>query len=342
MSAGNPEAQKTSKISIALSEESSRPNQATMANSDFWRGLTDQFLAVRVRLLAGEFTDYIYKEFEVLAGRGARELFSASESESVPNLLAVWLDASKEERLASQFSSQSNEVWTEENYAPKLTMGTLDRLCKASIIFCKELENKALQAEFEEELAQKRKTIHAKMRVRPSSGPVKPTTDGATRSKKSRGGTSRPPLPVAMTAATFPAASQNAQNGGLARRSPAFVKDDNEAASVAVDRAMFVEKIRREIVEISGKLELLEDYDVRVRNVSAFEGYITVGVCNRHLDLRDKLCAIKTTNKPSIIALACEIASRHADKPKALLPRTFHDAQKRYGAEARLRLDQRQ
>jgi hypothetical protein len=318
MSAGNPEAQKTSKISIALSEESSRPNQGTMANSDFWRGLTDQFMAVRVRLLAGEFTDYIYKEFEVLAGRGARELFSASESESVPNLLAVWLDASKEERLASQFSSQSNEVWTEENYAPKLTIGTLDRLCKASIIFCQELENKAVQAEFEEQFAQKRKTIQGKMRVRPSSGPVKPTTDGATRSKKPRGGTSRAPLPVAMTAATVP------------------------AASVGVDRAMLVEKIRREIVKISQRLGLLEDYDTRVRGVSAFAGYITVDVCNRHPDLCDKLCAINTTPKPTIIALACEIASMSADKSKALLPSTYQDAHKRYGAIARRRLDQTQ
>jgi hypothetical protein len=342
MSAGSPEAHKTSEISIALSEESSRPNQGMMANSDFWRNLANQFLALRDRHRAGGFTDFIYKEFEVLAGRGARELSSASASESVPNLLAVWLDASKEERLASQSSSQSNEVVSVEDHAQELIMGSLDRLCRASIIFCKGLENKAVQAEFEEQLAQKRKTIHAKTRVRPSSGPVKPTTDGATRSKKPRGGTSRPPLPVAMTAATVPAGGQNAQNGGLARRSPAFAKDDNEAASVAVERAMLVEKIRREIVEISGRLELLEDYDVRVRNVSAFEGYITVGVCNRHSDLCDKLCAIKTTNKPSIIALACEIASRHAHKPKALLPRTFHDAQKRYGAKARMRLDQGQ
>jgi hypothetical protein len=163
MSAGNPEAHKTSKISIALSEESSRPNQGTMANSDFWRGLTDQFLAVRGRLRAGEFTDFIYREFEVLAGRGARELFSASESESVPNLLAVWLDASKEERLASRSSSQSSEVasredevFSAEDHAQKLTMGTLNRLCEASIIFCKGLENKALQAEFKERFAQSR------------------------------------------------------------------------------------------------------------------------------------------------------------------------------------------
>jgi hypothetical protein len=280
--------------------------------------------------------------------RAARRREMRERGTPIPNCQEAW-NVHVTGRLASRSSSQSNEVMSREDevlsaehYAQKLIKGSLDRLCRASIIFCKGLENKALQAEFEEQFAQKRKTIQGKMRVRPSSGPVKPTTDGPTRSKKPRGGTSRSPLPVAMTAATVPAASQNAQNGGLATRSPAFAKDDNQAASVGVDRAMLVEKIRREIVKISQRLGLLEDYDTRVRNVSVFAGYITVDVCNRHPDLCDKLCAINTTPKPNIIALACEIASRHADQPKPLLPRTFHDAQKRYGAEARMRLDQPQ
>ena len=51
-----------------------------------------------------------------------------------------------------------------------------------------------------------------------------------------------------------------------------------------------------------------------MRGVSAFAGYITVEVCNRHSDLRDKLCVIKTTKKPNIIMLACQMELlRHAD-----------------------------
>jgi hypothetical protein len=113
------------------------------------------------------------------------------------------------------------------------------------------------------------------------------------------------------------------------------------APSAAVTRAMLVEKIRREIVEISQSLEFAEDYDTRVRGVSEFAGYTTVGVCNRHSDLCDKLCVIKTTKKPNIIMLACQIASRCAANSKALLPQTFYDAHKRYGSEARTRLNQR-
>jgi hypothetical protein len=137
-----------------MSAGSTRPNQGMMANSNFWRNLADQFLALQDRLRDGGSTAFIYKELKVLAGRGARELPVATSSEIAPDLLAVWLDASKEERLASQFSSQSNEVWTEENYAPKLTKGTLDHLCEASATFCKGLEDNAVQVEFEERFAQ--------------------------------------------------------------------------------------------------------------------------------------------------------------------------------------------
>jgi hypothetical protein len=119
---------------------------------------------------------------------------------------------------------------------------------------------------------------------------------------------------------------------------------ERPADGVHVTRAILVEKIRREIVNISQRIELLEDYDTSVRGASAFAGYITVDVCNRHSDLCDKLCVIKTTKKPNIIMLACQIASAHAcaDNSKPLLPQTFRDAHKRYGSEARTRLNQRQ
>jgi hypothetical protein len=154
-------------------------------------------------------------------------------------------------------------------------------------------------------------------------------------------------------------------NGSQAssRQSPAGTKDGDKAAapaspantdasaaspkaapapSVSVKRAMTVEIIRREITEITGALELTEDYDIRVRDNAAFAGYITVVVCNRHSDLCDKLSAINTTSKPVIIRLASEIASRSAENPNSLRPNTFRDAHKRHGSEARMLLDQRQ
>jgi hypothetical protein len=116
----------------------------------------------------------------------------------------------------------------------------------------------------------------------------------------------------------------------------------NPRISRGVDRAVLVEKIRREIIEISQAIELPEDYDTRIRGKEAFAGAITVAVCNNHDDLRDKVCAIKTTNKPRIVEIASEIAARSRNNVtgRPLLPKTFHDAHKRYGSEARIRLDQ--
>jgi hypothetical protein len=109
------------------------------------------------------------------------------------------------------------------------------------------------------------------------------------------------------------------------------------AITPGVSRAKRVETIRREMGEITRMLELDEDYDARIRHNDAFADYVTVSVCNRHPDLRDKLCAIAGTHKPKIVEIACEIASRvsNGSEAKPLLPRTYHDAQKRYGSQAR-------
>jgi hypothetical protein len=127
-----------------------------------------------------------------------------------------------------------------------------------------------------------------------------------------------------------------------ARASGAEPPTGNPRISRGVDRAVLVEKIRREIIEISQAIELPEDYDTRIRGKEAFAGAITVVVCNNHDDLRDKVCAIKTTNKPMIVEIASEIAARSRNNltGRPLLPKTFHDAHKRYGSEARIRLDQ--
>jgi hypothetical protein len=148
------------------------------------------------------------------------------------------------------------------------------------------------------------------------------------------------------------AAPVDGQNGGGARQSLAAAREDAPATplkagkdtSIYVGRAMLIEKIRREIVEISQKIELGEDYDIMIRDSSVFAGYITVVVCNRQPALCDKLCLIGTTKKPRIIDLACEIASHtsNGSDAKPLLPKTYHDAHKRYGSEARRRLAQRQ
>ena len=118
--------------------------------------------------------------------------------------------------------------------------------------------------------------------------------------------------------------------------------DLDTPVSENVTRAMLVERIRREIIAISQRTELQEDYDDNIRGGKGnFSSSLTVSVCDQHNDLCDKLCAIKTTPKPKIVDLACEIAARVNGKAKSVLPKTFLDAHKRHGAEARKRLDQR-
>jgi hypothetical protein len=119
-----------------------------MADSAFWRNLAGQFIALQDRLRAGGPTAYVYKEFNVLAGQGARELPSASAAEATPDLFAVWFAALKEEDLVCPSSIQPNEVVSDDDHAQKLEVSYLDRCCEDSAIFCKQLEDKALQAEF--------------------------------------------------------------------------------------------------------------------------------------------------------------------------------------------------
>jgi hypothetical protein len=110
---------------------------------------------------------------------------------------------------------------------------------------------------------------------------------------------------------------------------------------VGMERAIIVEKIRREMVEIAEAVELPEDFDKRIRSNHRFAKYTTVSVCNRHPDLKEKLCSIKTTKKPRVIEIACEIATRSANntETKPIGRRTFQDAHKRYGRKAKEQLN---
>jgi hypothetical protein len=125
------------------------------------------------------------------------------------------------------------------------------------------------------------------------------------------------------------------------RPSPEIPFTDQPRTQANINRALLVEKIRREMREIADALELPEDYDARVRTNQGFAQYTTVVVCNRHPDLREKLCAIKTTKKPRIVDLACEIAVRSGATRirEPIGKNTFKDAHRRYGSKARSRLD---
>lgn len=113
---------------------------------------------------------------------------------------------------------------------------------------------------------------------------------------------------------------------------------------IGIDRAMQVEKIRREMMVIAVAIELQDDYETRIRKNKKFKAFTTVSVCNCHPDLRDKLCMIKATKKPRIVEIACEIAARAGPiaARQRIRAETFKDAHKRYGMIARQRLDQRQ
>jgi hypothetical protein len=145
MSAGNPEAHKTSKISIALSEESSRPNQGTMANSDFWRDLADQFLALQDTRLRGVSVgnNFVYNRLDALIERGASKIAGAD----APNLLGIWLEALRKEGLDFHFSSESNKALSEGEHWQSTSRAGIDSVCQTSATLCRILEARARHAD---------------------------------------------------------------------------------------------------------------------------------------------------------------------------------------------------
>jgi hypothetical protein len=142
-------------------DQNRNPTSVT-THSDFWRDLAEEFLALRRRFryrAGNEPSDLMYSQVEALATRGASEIASAGASD----LLAVWLEALRKERVPFQFSGQSNERLSADEYAQRITKGTVDGICRASAALCKKLEAQALKAEFDEKhrnVARTRTTAH--------------------------------------------------------------------------------------------------------------------------------------------------------------------------------------
>jgi ribosome-binding protein aMBF1 (putative translation factor) len=131
-----------------------------MASSEFWRNLAEQFRSLpyaeylsaewqfvvgskaRTWRLVGE--DYgLHSRFAALAVRGASEL----EQPGANNLLDTWFDA------ILLIVSNINSTWEDTTNAdgtdgPRITKGTVWRLCEVSADFCNRLEVKATQEEF--------------------------------------------------------------------------------------------------------------------------------------------------------------------------------------------------
>jgi len=121
--------------------------KGTMTDSAFWRDLHDKFVAFQDRLRAsGGATCLTYKQFEVLAKRGASEIARPGTS----NLLSVWLEAVWKEDPDFRSLYLAKEVSSLAEFEQNFEIGTLDRMCQDSATFCKKLEDQALQAEFEE------------------------------------------------------------------------------------------------------------------------------------------------------------------------------------------------
>ncbi len=117
-----------------------------MADSAFWRDLAEQFLATKDSLHAGGASDYMCIAVETLAKRGASEIASAD----APDLLGIWFEECRKAGYSFQVSGQSNEVSSADELAQSLSKGYIDGMCEASATFCKRLEAKAVEAEFEE------------------------------------------------------------------------------------------------------------------------------------------------------------------------------------------------
>jgi hypothetical protein len=152
MSAGSHEATKTSESSIAFSEESSRPNQGTMANSAFWRDLEEQFKALQDTRLRGASggNDFVCKRLNALIERGASKIAGAD----APDLLGIWREALKKEGFDFHFSSESNEALDEAQPWQSISKSAIDWHCQTSATLCERLKARAKQAEVEEQFAQ--------------------------------------------------------------------------------------------------------------------------------------------------------------------------------------------
>jgi len=141
MSAGSPEAHEQSALPRARIK-------GAMADSVFWRDLADQFVKLQNKLLAGsKITRLTYKTLDGLAIRGASKI--ALPDTPSPNLLLLWHTAVRKEDPAFRSLYRDKEGMSLAEHEQNFEIGGFDDICQNSATFCRRLENRALQAEFE-------------------------------------------------------------------------------------------------------------------------------------------------------------------------------------------------
>ena len=132
-----------------------------MADSSFWRNLAEKFSGLAL-ILAALRADYYYTlgsgcaewklrgaqggsviHFETLARRGASVLPHAIGSE----LLHVWLEAVKSVSGTFRLELCGIEQEADGSDGARHYTGTIVRVCEASAGYCREMENKAREAE---------------------------------------------------------------------------------------------------------------------------------------------------------------------------------------------------
>jgi len=96
--------------------------------------------------LKGGASDFVQSAFETLARHGAFEIADATASD----LLTAWLEALRQERCGFRFGGYFIEHSADGSEGAHHQIGSIDRLCEASAKFCRILEARALQAQFEE------------------------------------------------------------------------------------------------------------------------------------------------------------------------------------------------
>jgi hypothetical protein len=137
-----------------------------MADSTFWRDLASQFqelhdlhgtLGANWHYIVGsgvtgnwEFTGSasgsIRSQFEALARRAAFEIATSDSSD----LLTTWLETLRQNRCGFQLGELFIEKKDDGSAGLNHQTGSIHDVCEASANFCRTLESRALQVEFEE------------------------------------------------------------------------------------------------------------------------------------------------------------------------------------------------
>lgn len=137
-----------------------------MANSEFWRDLAAQFLALpspRSMLradgyyvigsgapwtweLKGGASGLLCSAFDTLARRGASELANVD----ISDLLVVWLEALRQDGYGFRLTAPTTEIHEDGSEGPHYLRGCIDCLCEASAHLCNTLESDAIQTESKE------------------------------------------------------------------------------------------------------------------------------------------------------------------------------------------------